>query len=264
MATDIFISHAAIDEELALALKSHLQLCFPGLDIFASSDPEDLQPGDLWVDKILAALETAKCVLVITTTRGLSRKWVWFESGRTWFNSVPLIPCCVGTLRKTGLPPPYSFLQALEIDEAADVTLLQEKLASLLGLASKNAETAALAATLTRLDIRAEERQKFQRDHYAGEMLETIGNLMKTLNYTEQRTIRQFVMFGRLSTAASKTMAADAGLDMEKWSVPWSLARRTGWLTHVSGGGNNDANQDSVYAINEQISPHLKEFFDPQ
>ncbi len=261
MAADIFISHAAIDEELALALKSHLQLCFPGLEIFASSDPEDLQPGDLWIEKILTALEVAKCVLAITTSRGLSRKWVWFESGRTWFNNVTLIPCCVGTPRKTELPPPFSLLQALEIDEAAGVAILQGKLASLLGLASKHAEAAALAATLTRLDIRAEEKQKFKMDPYAVEILETIGKVMRGLNYPEQQTIRQFVMFGQLSTAASKKMAAEAGLDMEKWSVPWSLAQRTGWLTHVAGGGNNDAYQDSVYAINGQIMPHLRAFF---
>jgi len=135
MATDIFISHAAIDEELALALKRHLQLCFPEVSVFVSSDPEDLKPGDLWIEKILAALKTAKCVLAITTTRGLSRKWVWFESGRTWFNEVSLIPCCVGALRKTGLLSPFSSLQALELDIANDVTALEVRLATLFDLA---------------------------------------------------------------------------------------------------------------------------------
>jgi len=245
-------------------LKTHLQLCFPEIEIFVSSDPEDLQPGDLWIEKILAALKTAKCVLAITTTRGLSRKWVWFESGRTWYSNVPLIPCCVGTLRKTELPPPFSLLQALEIDEAAGVVALQGKLASLLGLSGNSVEAASLAATLTRLDIRAEEKQKVKMDPDAGEVLEIIGKGMKGLSFPEQQTIRQFVIMGQLSTAAARKMAVEAGLDMDKWKVPWSLAQSTGWLTLVSGGGNQDAYQDSVYAINEQIRPHLRAFFHSQ
>jgi TIR domain len=261
MATDVFISHAAIDEELAAALKSHLQYCFSGLEVFVSSDPEDLQPGDLWIEKILEALKTARCVLAITTTRGLSRKWVWFESGRTWFNAAPLIPCCVGIIRKSQLPPPFSLLQALELDIANDVTALEKRLASILGTTARQGEPAAFAATMTRLDFRAEEKEKVKADPFAEEILAKIAKVVSTLSPAEQETVRHFVMFGQLTTSAARSYAVQAGVDMEKWSVPWALANKTGWLTQVAASKTNDAFEDSTYAINEQIRPHLKSFF---
>ena len=70
----IFISHAAVDEEVAISLKHRLEMAFPAQKVFVSSDPEDLRLGDEWVPKILAALESAKVVLVLATERGLSRK----------------------------------------------------------------------------------------------------------------------------------------------------------------------------------------------
>lgn len=59
VATDIFISHAAVDEEIALSLKSFLHAAYPKLDIFVSSDPGDIKPGDEWVKNILIALESS-------------------------------------------------------------------------------------------------------------------------------------------------------------------------------------------------------------
>lgn len=264
MATDVFISHAAVDEELAAALKRHLQRCFPGLGVFVSSDPEDLQPGDRWIEKILEALKEARCVLAITTTRGLSRKWVWFESGRTWFIDVPLIPCCVGTIRKSELPAPFSSLQALELDVANDVTALEKRLASIFGSTANHGEASAFAATFTRLDIRADEKQKVKADPFAARKGETIPKVMATLSLAERQTIRDFVAFGQLTTSAARSYAKQAGVDMEKWSVPWALANKTGWLTLVAASKTNDAFEDSTYAINEQIRPQLKAFFDPQ
>jgi hypothetical protein len=103
------LSHAAIDHEIALSLKSHLQTALPGADIFVSSDPEDLPLGDPWVQTILSALNAANLVLALTTERGLSRKWVC--------SGVPCIPCCLGKVRKHALPAPFSSLIAMNLDE---------------------------------------------------------------------------------------------------------------------------------------------------
>jgi hypothetical protein len=48
----IFISHAAVDEEIARTIKEYLGRAFLGQRIFVSSDPEDLKPGNEWVQKI--------------------------------------------------------------------------------------------------------------------------------------------------------------------------------------------------------------------
>lgn len=113
----VFVSHAAVDEEIAMCLKSAMEEALPGIRIFVSSDPEDLKPGDPWVEVILSNLSQAELIIVLATQRGLSRKWVWYESGACWSRGVRVVPCCVGTLRKGELPAPFSSFQALNIDE---------------------------------------------------------------------------------------------------------------------------------------------------
>jgi hypothetical protein len=115
-------------------LKSTLELAVPGIHVFVSSDPEDLKPGDPWVEVILDNLRHAELIVVPATERGLSRKWVWYESGATWSRGVRVIPCCVGTLRKGQLPTPFSTFQALNIDDAADFQRLLGIAAVELGL----------------------------------------------------------------------------------------------------------------------------------
>lgn len=260
--TEVFISHAAVDGDLALALKDHLEHCFPGLVIFVSSDPEDLPPGSLWIEKILEALDTAKCVLALSTERGMSRKWVWFESGRTWFTNVPLIPCCVGTLRKTNLPAPFSSLQALEIDEASGVTALVKQLAGSLGREPQSHDAAALASSLVRLDVRADENQKIQEDGNANEIFADIDQTMATLVRAERETIRHFVMYGQMSTATARMRIRKSGLDLERWSVPWALIGKTGWLVQLSGNVMNDPYETSTFTISPEMKPFLKAYFD--
>jgi TIR domain len=120
----VFVSHAAVDETVALLFKVILETAFPGIQVFVSSDPEDLRPGDSWVEVILSNLRNAQLVVVLATQRALTRKWVWYESGATWSRGVRVVPCCVGTLRKGGLPPPFSAFQAVNIDEPRDFQYL--------------------------------------------------------------------------------------------------------------------------------------------
>jgi hypothetical protein len=42
----IFISHAAVDEEIAGSIKEFIGKAFPRERVFVSSDPEDLKLGD--------------------------------------------------------------------------------------------------------------------------------------------------------------------------------------------------------------------------
>jgi len=134
----IFVSHAALDYEIAVSMKEFITNAFPEVRVFVSSDPEDLMPGDEWVQKILNALKSAKVVLTVCTARGLGRKWVWFEAGRTWFTDVPLIPCCIGDIRKGNLPAPFAGLMALHIDESRDVAALFGWLSSRVMVAAKS------------------------------------------------------------------------------------------------------------------------------
>jgi hypothetical protein len=110
----------------------------PGIRIFVSSDPEDLKPGDPWVEAILSNLNQAELIIVLATQRGLSRKWVWYESGACWSRGVRVLPCCVGTLRKGELPAPFSSFQALNIDEEHGYGHLINTAAEEIGLPQPN------------------------------------------------------------------------------------------------------------------------------
>jgi len=54
--TIVFLSHAAADQAIAGHLKHVIETCFPQINVFVSSDPEDLPPGDPWVQTVLANL----------------------------------------------------------------------------------------------------------------------------------------------------------------------------------------------------------------
>src|SRR5215467_13643056 len=103
----LFMSHAAVDKELALSLKETIEHAFDSIDVFVSSDPEDLPIGDSWVEKILDSLERARLVLVLATDRGLNRKWVWFEAGAGWNRRRQIFAGCIGKTRKNNLPAPF-------------------------------------------------------------------------------------------------------------------------------------------------------------
>jgi hypothetical protein len=134
----VFVSHAAVDEEIAMCLKSTIEEALPGIRIFVSSDPEDLKPGDPWVEVILSNLSQAELIIVLATQRGLGRKWVWYESGACWSRGVRVVPCCVGTLRKGELPAPFSSFQALNIDEEEGYGRLVNTVANEFGLSHPN------------------------------------------------------------------------------------------------------------------------------
>jgi DNA-binding transcriptional ArsR family regulator len=156
----VFLSHAAVDEEIAKHLKEVLQACFPRVDVFVSSDPEDLPPGDPWVQTILGNLAVSRVVLVLATDRGMSRKWVWFETGAGWSRNLRIIPCCLGRTRKGRLAAPFSSYQALNIDEEGDLRILIDTLSKQFDAAAQLPDFRSVASNLTRLDVRAEERER--------------------------------------------------------------------------------------------------------
>jgi hypothetical protein len=159
----VFLSHAAADEEIARHLKQVIEASFPQIKVFVSSDPEDLSPGNPWVQTVLANLRSAKLLLILATERGLSRKWVWFETGAGWSSGPLFIPCFVGKIRKGQLPYPFSGYQALNIDEEGDFGVLVDELTRLFGTARKAPESRTAIVQLTRLEIHAGAMEKIQR-----------------------------------------------------------------------------------------------------
>jgi hypothetical protein len=257
----IFISHAAVDEEIADALKDLLREAFPTLRVFVSSDPEDLPPGTQWVGKILSALETAQIMLVLTTDRGLSRKWVWFETGRFWFSGVPSIPCCVGKVRKSQLPSPFSDLQGLNIDDESDLRRLLGTIDNTFGGRSGKTDPAEFVRNIIRLNLRAEEREHITSDPLVEERKKDIEKKMKSFSSAEQETFRQFAIHGELTTSAARDAVRETGVDMEKWSVPCALTRKVGWILARDGNRMDDPYQTNSFYINPEYRALLADYF---
>jgi hypothetical protein len=159
----LFISHAAVDEELARFLKEAIERSFQGIDVFVSSDPEDLPIGSPWVEEILTKLQAAKLVLVLGTERGLGRKWVWFEAGAGWSGRRQVFTACVGKLRKNNLPPPFSLYTAANLDEESECEVLFSAIKTEFAANQAATDYAGLCRSLIRLDVRAEERQKLSQ-----------------------------------------------------------------------------------------------------
>ena len=264
MSPVLFISHAAIDNEIALALKKGISPVFPNVEIFVSSDPESLPPGDPWIDKILEALKNASLVVALTTERGLSRKWVWFESGRTWYSGVKLLTCCVGKVRKSSLPAPFSFIQGLNIDEPEDLSRLLKEIHKVFGEPKAVVDFESLSRELIRLDVRAEERNKVAEDVDATELREMVRKKMEHLPNVQKETIRQVLVYGELDSQAVRSLLRTLGQDMEKFWILDALARETGLLTQTHHTQNLNYQELNAYKVNEKLAPYLREYFQKQ
>jgi hypothetical protein len=129
----LFVSHAAADKPLADHVSHVLRFAFPRMSIFASTAEGALTPGDPWLDKILGQLQVARAALVLATEQGLNRRWVWFEAGAVWGRKTPVICCCLKSIHKRNLPPPFAWYEAISLDDAGDLRQLFAKLTGIFG-----------------------------------------------------------------------------------------------------------------------------------
>lgn len=209
----VFLSHASSDGEIAELLKRAIESCFPQVRVFVSTDPEDLSPGDPWVEKILENLRAAKMVLLLATDRGVGRRWVWFEAGAGWSRIGKIIPCCVGKIRKGQLPPPFSLYQALNIDEAQDLELLLEDIRKVFGSMAKRLNYPATISELMRLDVRSEERARILRiSPFVEETRATVQAGIAKLDNAEKEAVRLLIVRGEMTDSQALQVLREKGL----------------------------------------------------
>jgi hypothetical protein len=208
-------------------------------------------------------LERATLIIAVVTERGLSRKWVWFESGRAWFAGIRLLPCCLGKIRKSKLEPPFSLIQALNIDISGDLQILFNQISQVLADEQTiNLDFDELSHELTRLDIRAEQRQKTEDDPNAAEIRKDIERTMKQFPPVRRETVRQFVIHGDLNTTTALKKVRETGAYMEEYWVPGALARETNWLIPSSQNTRDDVYGENRFTLKSEIKPYLQEFFE--
>jgi hypothetical protein len=260
----LFLSHAVADNEIALSLKKVLEASFTGLEVFVSSDPEDLPPGDPWVTTVLSNLRAAFVIWVLATERGLSRKWVWFEAGAGWDRHDAFIPCCLGKIRKGSLPAPYSHYQAVNIDEVGDLKALFSGLPKTLGSPSYDVDYSGIVADLIRLDVRAEERARIALSPFAAEVSAKVKEGMAKLGRHEREALRQLLIEGQLTDRRAVALLQQRGLvSGALLGVFHNIELQTGFVQQARNPTREDhlLGYDGAWLVNPSYRSELETYF---
>ncbi|MGH9425683.1 MAG: toll/interleukin-1 receptor domain-containing protein, partial [Terriglobia bacterium] len=264
----LFLSHAAVDKDLAMQFKNCVEECFPGVKVFATTDPETSPPGDPWVKTIFENLEAAKIVCVLGTERGLSRKWVWLETGAGWAKLGSIITCCVGAVRKNSLPIPFSWYTALDLDSEEGARTLFKLVEAKFGKPEKEADFRCFANELTRLDARIAEKRRLETSaKYATDIREQAETGWKKLDDYEKQALRQLFIFGgQASDRQIMTALSEKGvLPHGRVQVCYRIYNDTGFIQRIWPYHDNErvVGYEGPWQINPQFKDILEEFLFP-
>lgn len=151
----IFVSHITEELELATILKKHLTKDFLGLvDVFVSSDTVSITAGQIWLDSVDEALNTACIELILCSKSSIKRPWINFEAGAGWMRRIPIVPVCHSGLHLRDLPIPLFLLQAVEANQEAGIDRIYTLLSKQMRLEKPNASLEAIIAEVNMFEAR--------------------------------------------------------------------------------------------------------------
>lgn len=120
---NIFISHDATDQAIALELKSFLENIFLNSNVYVSG--KDLQGGQTWIENIKLALKSSQVIIALVTKKSINANWLYFESG-AGFTDDRTIPLLTDNLQFKDLTPPLSLLQSRLLDKDGIGSLISD------------------------------------------------------------------------------------------------------------------------------------------
>jgi hypothetical protein len=130
----VFVSHAAIDAEIATSFKYDAESSFLGLcRLFVSSNLDSLSGGSEWMREIKSNLECAKILVGLLSPVAIQRPWIYVEFGAGWIRSIPTVAVCHSGLAREQLPVPLSNFQALNLLDELHLRHLYEQISSAVG-----------------------------------------------------------------------------------------------------------------------------------
>jgi len=114
----IFLSHYHQEASDAEDIADHLRKVFrkQDVEVILATGWETLAPGDRWEEKLIGVLEKANALIVLMSVDALGRPWLNFEMGVAWAKRIRILIFCHKGLTISGLPRPYSSLQAIDIN----------------------------------------------------------------------------------------------------------------------------------------------------
>lgn len=130
----VFVSHAAVDSEIATLFKSDVEKSFLGLcQLFVSSNLDSIQGGKEWMQEIKTNLSEAAVLISLISPVSITRPWIYAEFGAGWIRGIPTISVCHSGLRKDQLPVPLSHFQALDLLDEMHLEHLYGQISSAIG-----------------------------------------------------------------------------------------------------------------------------------
>jgi hypothetical protein len=115
----VFITHINEHDELALAIKMFLEATIEPpqpLNVFVSSEPGRILPGEDWLQRLKQELTSAKVVIPLLTNSSLKRPWVNLATGAAWITDKKILPIwCEEQFFKGNLPKPYMDWQIVHL-----------------------------------------------------------------------------------------------------------------------------------------------------
>ncbi len=255
----IFISHAYTDMDLALLLKKGLNIAFPSAKIFDSSDPSSTQPRSEWVGQVLEHLQRAAVVVVIATERSMRRTWVWFEAGAAWGSPPNFVTCCIGSMHKSNLPPPFSNYTALSLTDARELELLYRDIGKHFGEPSKLPALEELGVRLGEIEESIVRDQQALEDPLSEERWNWVHSTLNGLNETSLEALRLLLLYGNATDYFALGELKRRGLAQNSSGIFEGLLNTTNLIQNVSGQAVPPRAQPE-YHLQWQIKPEFQPF----
>lgn len=132
---NLLVIHAHKDADAAAVLAQGIRRVSLGqLDPWFSSDTSSaggLRPGEIWTQRLLAQLSTARIGIALITKNSASLPWLYFEAGHIAARESGLvIPVMLGVEGMGNLPGPLAMYQGFQLTDSISVGLFFSKLLS--------------------------------------------------------------------------------------------------------------------------------------
>lgn len=132
----IFLSHAAVDVQLAEYVETSFRKASSAIDVFRTSRVGQIPSGFEWFSHIGQQLRAATRYVVLLTPASQGRPWVSFETGAAWMTGRKLVPVLGAGLTSSDVIEPLRNLQLLSLESSEQAAQIFREL----GLQLSNAE----------------------------------------------------------------------------------------------------------------------------
>jgi hypothetical protein len=261
----LFLSHAATDMQLAILLKKAVNQCFPGVTVFATSDPQSLKPTEDWVHSVLDHLRATELVIVIATERSMKRFWVWFEAGASWDRTSRLVTCGIGKTNKGTLPLPFAIYMSFSLTDPKDLDSLFGVIQDRLKVRGSTIDFHALAQRFNEIEDSLVRDQKALEDPYLEQRRKLVSDRLTQMDANGREALKLLLLHGSSSDHFTLTELKTRGFAEAHSNILPGLQVSSNLIQKVPDQPQAQRGMESYetqWEIKPEFRPLLREFFD--